>query len=104
MPAVYWHVSSTEEQITALALILQKGFKCPGNGTLNTKRKKDSHFREKTRLQKRSFLTDLEKSMPAKFMAKVQIKGSAKKGLIEIRYTSMDELNRLAGLILDDLK
>jgi ParB family chromosome partitioning protein len=37
-------------------------------------------------------------------MAKVQIKGSAKKGLIEIRYTSMDELNRLSGFILDDLK
>jgi ParB family chromosome partitioning protein len=37
-------------------------------------------------------------------MAKVQIKGSAKKGFIEIRYTSMDELNRLSGLVLDDLK
>jgi len=37
-------------------------------------------------------------------MARVQINGSDKKGLIEIRYTSMDELNRLSGLILDDLQ
>jgi len=37
-------------------------------------------------------------------MAKVQIKGSANKGFIEISYTSMDELNRLSGVILDDLK
>jgi ParB family chromosome partitioning protein len=42
--------------------------------------------------------------MSAKFIAKVQIKGTSKKGAIEIRYTSMDELNRLSGLILDDLK
>jgi len=37
-------------------------------------------------------------------MAKVQIKGTPQKGSIEIRYNSMDELNRLSGLILDDLK
>ena len=29
-------------------------------------------------------MTDLEKSLTAKFMAKVQIKGSSKKGAIEI--------------------
>jgi hypothetical protein len=37
-------------------------------------------------------------------MAKVQIKGDAKKGAIEVRFTSMAELNRLASVILDDLK
>ena len=55
-------------------------------------------------VKKDRFLNDLEKAMSTKLQAKVQINGSDKKGLIEIRYTSMDELNRLSGLILDDLK
>jgi hypothetical protein len=33
----------------------------------------------------------------------VQIHGSAKKGTIEIAYKSMDELNRLARYLLDEL-
>ncbi len=32
--------SSTEEQIAALDINLKKRFKCPGNGTINTKHKK----------------------------------------------------------------
>jgi hypothetical protein len=36
-------------------------------------------------------------------MARVQLKGSSKKGAIEITYTSMDELNRLARYLLDEL-
>jgi hypothetical protein len=47
------------------------------------------------------FLADLERELAKKFMAKVQIKGNAKKGAIEVFFASMDELNRLAGLILD---
>ncbi|MCK7468268.1 MAG: hypothetical protein MZU91_09195 [Desulfosudis oleivorans] len=49
------------------------------------------------------FMTDLEKSLTTKCMARVQLKGSAKKGAIEITYTSMDELNRLARYLLDEL-
>jgi ParB family chromosome partitioning protein len=48
-------------------------------------------------------MADLEKSLTAKCMAKVQIKGSARKGVIEISYKSMDELNRLARYLLDEL-
>jgi ParB family chromosome partitioning protein len=59
---------------------------------------------EKKPLSKDRYIADLEKSLSALLMAKVQIRGSAKKGLIEVRYTSMDELNRLTSLILDDLK
>jgi len=59
---------------------------------------------KKQAVKKDRFLNDLEKSLAAKLMAKVQINGSADKGLIEIRYTSMDELNRLSGMILDDLQ
>jgi ParB family chromosome partitioning protein len=48
-------------------------------------------------------MTDLEKLLTTKCMARVQLKGSAKKGAIEISYTSMDELNRLARYLLDEL-
>ena len=95
--------SSTEEQITALALILKKDLNVRETERLIQKAKNRS-VDKKQDVKKDRFLNDLEKALAAKVMAKVQIKGSAKKGLIEIRYTSMDELNRLSGLILDDLK
>ena len=95
--------SSTEEQITALALILKKDLNVRETERLIQNAKKS--FSQKIPDSKKDrFLNDLEKTLASKFMAKVQIKGSAKKGLIEIRYTSMDELNRLSSLILDDLK
>jgi ParB family chromosome partitioning protein len=95
--------SSTEEQITALALILKKDLNVRETERLIQNAKK--RLSQKAPDSKKDrFLNDLEKALASKFMAKVQIKGSAKKGLIEIRYTSMDELNRLSGLILDDLK
>ena len=95
--------SSMEEQITALALILKKDLNVRETERLIQNAKK--RLSQKTPDSKKDrFLNDLEKTLASKFMAKVQIKGSAKKGLIEIRYTSMDELNRLSSLILDDLK
>ena len=95
--------SSTEEQIAALALILKKDLNVRETERLIQNAKK-IRTDNKQDTKKDRFLADLEKSLAAKFMAKVQIKGSAKKGSVEIRYTSMDELNRLAGVILDDLK
>jgi len=95
--------SSTEEQIAALALILKKDLNVRETERLIQNAKK-IRTANKQDTKKDRFLADLEKSLAAKFMAKVQIKGSAKKGSVEIRYTSMDELNRLAGVILDDLK
>ena len=95
--------SSTEEQITALALILKKDLNVRETERLiqNAQKRLSQKIPDS---KKDRFLNDLEKALASKFMAKVQIKGSAKKGLIEIRYTSMDELNRLSGFILDDLK
>jgi ParB family transcriptional regulator, chromosome partitioning protein len=94
---------SIEEQIEALDLILKKNLNVRETERLIQKAK--NHPVDKKQVSKKDrFLNDLEKALAAKVMAQVQIKGSAKKGLIEIRYTSMDELNRLSGLILDDLK
>jgi len=95
--------SSAEEQIAVLALILKKDLNVRETERLIQHAKKIKTG-NKQEAQKDRFLADLEKSLASKFMAKVQIKGSAKKGFVEIRYTSMDELNRLADLILDNLK
>jgi ParB family chromosome partitioning protein len=93
--------SSMEEQITALALILKKDLNVRETERLIQKAK-NRPVNQQQDSKKDRFLNDLEKALSAKLIAKVQIKGSAKKGFIEIRYTSMDELNRLSGLILDD--
>src|SRR4030042_322146 len=94
--------TSTEEQIAALDVILKKELNVRETERLISNMKKrpaDKKYASKDR-----FLADLEKALTAKIIAKVQIKGTPKKGVVEIRYTSMDELNRLSGLILDDLK
>jgi len=96
-------LTSQEEQMVVLNLILQKDLNVRETERLIQKTK-NRPADKKQAVKKDRFLSDLEKEMSAKLMAKVQINGSDKKGLIEIRYTSMDELNRLSGLILDDLQ
>lgn len=95
-------LSSIEEQIAALDAILKRGLNVRETEKLITKLKQkpvEAKYSAKDR-----FISDLEKSLTTRCMARVQIKGSAKKGHIEIAYTSMDELNRLARYLLDDLK
>jgi len=94
--------NSTEEQIAALNIILKKELNVRETERLIQNLKKQPVSKKQG--SKDRFLADLEKSMATKLIAKVQIKGTSKKGAIEIRYTSMNELNRLSGLILDDLK
>ena len=94
--------TSTEEQIAALDVILKKELNVRETERLIQNMKKRPA--DKKQVSKDRFLADLEKALTAKIIAKVQIKGTPKKGVVEIRYTSMDELNRLSGLILDDLK
>jgi ParB family transcriptional regulator, chromosome partitioning protein len=95
--------SSMEEQIAALNVILKKELNVRETERLIQKIKKRPAADKKQKSKDR-FLTDLEKAMTAKIIAKVHIKGTPRKGAIEIRYNSMDELNRLSGLILDDLE
>jgi len=95
-------LSSLEEQNKTLELILKKGLNVRETELLIQNLKKQQPGK-KTVLRDR-YLADLEKALARKFMARVQIKGSSKKGAIEVRFTSLDELNRLASLILDDSK
>jgi ParB family chromosome partitioning protein len=94
--------TSAGEQIKALDLILKKGLNVRETEHLIQNVKKQPS--EKNKVTKDRFLADLEGALAKKFMAKVQIKGNAKKGAIEVRFASMAELNRLASLILDDIK
>ncbi len=94
-------LSSPEEQIAALDNILKRGFNVRETEKLINKLKQK--LGEKKSAVKDRFMSDLEKSLTTKCMARVQLKGSAKKGAIEITYTSMDELNRLARYLLDEL-
>ncbi|MEN6623090.1 MAG: ParB/RepB/Spo0J family partition protein [Smithella sp.] len=93
--------TSADEQNKVLDFILKKGLNVRESEKLIQNFKKQPLEK---RTAKDRFTTDLEKQLTAKLMAKVQIKGSPKKGVIEINFTSMDELNRLAGLFLDDLR
>lgn len=95
--------NSTEEQIEALNLIIKKDLNVRETERL-VQKAKNRPADKKQIAKKDRFLIDLEKALTTKLLAKVQINGSDKKGLIEIKYTSMDELNRLSGLILDDIQ
>jgi len=94
--------STTDEQLTALETIIKKDLNVRATERLvHSLKQRPGGTKHPT---KDRFLGDLEKAMSRQLMAKVQIKGTPQKGSIEIRYNSMDELNRLSGLILDDLK
>ena len=96
-------LNSAEEQIAALHNIIKKDLNVRETEKLIKKSKNDP-AETKHAVTKDRFLNDLEKALSTKLMARVQINGSDKKGLIEIKYTSMDELNRLSGYILDELQ
>jgi ParB family chromosome partitioning protein len=94
-------LASPEEQLAALDVILKRELNVRETEKLITKLKQRPA--EKKTAVKDRFMADLEKLLSTKCMARVQLKGSSKKGTIEITYTSMDELNRLARYLLDEL-
>ena len=94
--------SSAEEQLSALEAIVKSDLNVRETERLIQKLKKSPADKKQT--PKDRFLQDLEKALSKKLQAKVAIKGSSKRGAIEIRYGTMDELNRLSGRILDDLE
>ena len=94
-------LTSQEEQMAALDIILKRELNVRETEKLINRLKQKPE--DKKIVVKDRFMTDLEKALTAKCMARVQLKGSSKKGAIEITYTSMDELNRLARYLLDEL-
>lgn len=92
---------SPGEQVAALDMILKRKLNVRETEKL-INRLKQKPVEKKAAVRDR-FMADLEKQLTAKCMARVQLKGSPKKGAIEISYKSMDELNRLARYLLDEL-
>jgi len=87
------------EQIGALKVIQQRGLNVRETERLIQKMKKGA-VRKKS-ASANPYLTDLEREMASLLMAPVQIRAGRKGGSIQIRYTSAEELNRLALLLLD---
>ncbi len=94
-------LAAADEQDKILALIIKKGLNVRDTEKLIQGSK--AKLQEKKPVTKDRYLADLERALAAKLMAKVQIRGGSNKGAIEVSFKSMDELNRLAGLILDGL-
>lgn len=94
-------LGSPQEQISALDVILKSDLNVRETEKLINKLKQK--LPDKKIAAKDRYISDLEKSLTAKCLASVQIKGSDKKGSIAIAYNSMDELNRLARYLLDEL-
>lgn len=92
---------SPGEQVAALDVILKRELNVRETEKL-INRLKQKPAEKKAAVRDR-FMADLEKQLTAKCMARVQLKGSPKKGAIEISYKSIDELNRLARYLLDEL-
>ncbi len=94
-------LAAADDQDKILALIIKKGLNVRETEKLIQGSK--AKQLEKKPVTKDRYLADLERALAAKLMAKVQIRGGSNKGAIEVSFKSMDELNRLAGLILDGL-
>ena len=94
-------LTTVDDQTSVLKAVLKRDLNVRDTERLIQRLKNDPSA--KKAVSKDRHLADLEKNMTAKCMAKVKIKGSAKKGSIEICFTSMDELNRLSRYILDEL-
>jgi ParB family transcriptional regulator, chromosome partitioning protein len=87
------------EQTGVLKVIQQKGLNVRDTERLIQKMKNASV--KKKSVAKDTFLTDLERDLSSHLLAAVQIRNGKKKGTIEIRYTSNEDLNRLVLLLLD---
>ena len=87
------------EQISVLKVIQKKELNVRETERL-IQRLKNASVKKRS-VKKDPFLTDLERDLSSRLLAAVQIRTGRKKGTIEIRYTSTEDLNRLVLLLLD---
>lgn len=87
------------EQISVLKVIQKKELNVRETERL-IQRLKNASVKKRS-VKKDPFLTDLERDLSSRLLAAVQIRTGKKKGTIEIRYTSTEDLNRLVLLLLD---
>ena len=92
-------LSTTEEQTRVLGAILKKGL-----SVRETERiiKNIMKFPpEKKMLQKDKYIIDLEKELSFKLMTAIKIRQSKKVGTIEIKFSNLEDLNRLVKFIME---
>lgn len=93
---------SVDDQVSVLKIILSKDLNVRDTEKI-IRKMKDHPAPAVKKDSKDRYIADLERSLSTKCQARVQIKGTAQKGTIEISYQSLDELNRLTRYILDEL-
>ena len=92
-------LSTTEEQTRVLGAILKKGL-----SVRETERiiKNIMNFPpEKKKPQKDKHIIDLEKELSSRLMTAIKIRQSKKVGTIEIKFSNLEELNRLVKFIME---
>lgn len=92
-------VDSPEKQLSLLKEITKK--KLSVRETEKLAKSIDSHLKKKKSVEKNIYITDLENKMSERFMAKTNIKPLSNGGVIEIRFSSLDDLDRLLNMIMN---
>jgi ParB family chromosome partitioning protein len=94
-------LESPKEQMRVLELILKKALTVRETEHLIQGAKKVRP--EKKKEKKDPYMTDLERALSKRLMTRVQIRQHQKKsGNIEIRFSSMEDLNRLFRSLMDE--
>ncbi|MEA1935602.1 MAG: ParB/RepB/Spo0J family partition protein [Thermodesulfobacteriota bacterium] len=92
-------LSTTEEQTRVLGAILKKGL-----SVRETERVIKNIMKippEKMMPQKDKHIIDLEKELSSKLMTAIKIRQSKKVGTIEIKFSNLEDLNRLVKFIME---
>ena len=91
-------VDSREKQITLLTEIVKK--KLSVRETERLAKSIDTHLKKKKKVEKDTYITDLENKISERLMAKTGVKQLRNGGVIEIRFSSSDDLDRLVDIIM----
>lgn len=92
-------VDSREKQITLLKEISKK--KLSVRETEKLAKTIDSYLKKTKKVEKDTHITDLENKISERLMARTNIKQLSNGGIIEIRFSSSDDLNRLLNMIMN---
>lgn len=92
-------VDSREKQITLLKEITKK--KLSVRETEKLAKTIDSYLKKIKKVEKDTHITDLENKISERLMARTNIKQLSNGGIIEIRFSSSDDLDRLLNMIMN---
>ncbi len=90
-------LSTAEEQVRVFGAILKKGLSVRETELIIKNIK--ALPGQKKKLQKEQYVIDLERELSSKLMTVIKIRQSKKVGTIEIKFSNLEELNRLVEFI-----